>query len=234
MPQHGFLRNNYWKVVSGSMFDEDMQAGISMELDLKDAVNARGGEWSADTKHNVKCIYTVKIDGSGFTTTIVLQNLGDTPWNFQVLLHNYFLVHDHMALNGEMCHVHGFEGYAVDDRISDTKYILGSDPVTIPENIIIDRVYSPPKDGANNDLNLTIAAGPSNNLSLTAYGDVNGVKVPVSGVIWNPHKENAMAMADFGDDQYHDMICVEPGLLNDVPLLDGGKKASFTQVVTCL
>ena len=39
---------------------------------------------------------------------------------------------------------------------------------------------------------------------------------------------------DFGDDQYLDMICVEPGLLTDVPLLEGGKKASFTQTVKCV
>ncbi len=233
MPQHGFLRNNYWSIVSGSTFDDDTHAGISMELELKDVVNARGGEWDNGTKYNAKCTYTVKIDGRGFTTTIVLENLGKTAWNFQVLLHNYFLVHNHMALNDEMCHVHGFEGYAVDDKVSGTKYILGSDPVTIPKNISIDRVYSPTMDGAI-DLSLKITAGPSNNLSLTACGEVNGVKVPVSGVVWNPHQENAMAMADFGDDQYHDMICVEPGLLNDVPLLDGGKKASFSQIVTCL
>lgn len=215
------------------MFDDEEGAGISLELELKDALNARGGKWDVDTKFNAKCTYTVKIGENGFTTTIVMENLGETSWEFQVLLHNYVLVHNHMALNGEMCHVHGFEGYAVDDKISGTNYIHGSDPVTIPENIIIDRVYSPPKDGAI-DLHLTIAAGPSNNLSLSASGEVDGVKVPVSGVVWNPHKENALAMADFGDDQYHDMICVEPGMLSDVPPLDGGKKASFTQVVICL
>ena len=52
--------------------------------------------------------------------------------------------------------------------------------------------------------------------------------------VWNPHEEKAKVMADFGDDQYLDMICVEPGLLTDVPLLEGGKKASFTQTVKCV
>lgn len=216
----------------GSRFDDDACAGISMELELKDAVNNRGGEWDVDTELDVKCTYTVKIDGNGFTTTIVLENKGEKSWNFQVLLHNYFLVHNHMALDAEMCHVRGLAGYAVSDKVSETEYILEQDRVTIPENSIIDRVYTPPKDTV--DLNVTIAAGPSNNLSLTASGEVNGVNIPVSGVIWNPHKVNALAMADFGNDQYHDMICVEPGLLCDVPLLDGGKMASFTQVVTCV
>ena len=44
MPQHGFLRNNYWKEVEGSRFDDDEYASISLDLELKDVVNARGGK----------------------------------------------------------------------------------------------------------------------------------------------------------------------------------------------
>jgi glucose-6-phosphate 1-epimerase len=73
-----------------------------------------------------------------------------------------------------------------------------------------------------------------NTLSLSACGEVDGKKVCVSGVVWNPYKDNAKAMADFGDDQYVDMICVEPGLLSGVPTVEKGKKASFTQTVKCL
>eukprot|EP00581_Thalassiosira_minuscula_P017531 CAMPEP_0183713324 /NCGR_PEP_ID=MMETSP0737-20130205/8198_1 /TAXON_ID=385413 /ORGANISM="Thalassiosira miniscula, Strain CCMP1093" /LENGTH=300 /DNA_ID=CAMNT_0025942091 /DNA_START=29 /DNA_END=931 /DNA_ORIENTATION=- len=231
MPQHGFLRNNYWKEVAESRVDDDDGAGISMELALKDVVNARGGKWDTDTKLDAKCTYTVKINGDGFTTTITMDNLGTESWDFQVLLHNYFLVQSRAALDGSQCNVKGLEGYAVSDKVSGEEYTLGADPVTIPE-IIIDRVYTPPKEKM--DLSVTIAAGPSNNISLTASGEVDGTNVPVSGVVWNPHEEKANGMGDFGDDQYVDMICVEPGLLSDVPSLEGGKKASFTQVITCL
>jgi len=41
-------------------------------------------------------------------------------------------------------------------------------------------------------------------------------------------------MGDFGNDQYHDMVCVEPGILTNVPLLEGGKQATFNQTVKCL
>lgn len=231
MPQHGFLRNNYWTEVSGSRFDGDENAGISFELALKDVVNARGGKWGADTTLDAKCTYTVKIDGTGFATTIVMENLGEEAWDFQVLLHNYFLVHGRAALDGEKCNVKGLEGYTVSDKVSGKEYVLGADPVTIPE-VIIDRVYDPPQGTV--DLSLTVTAGPSNNLSLTATGDVDGTKVPVSGVVWNPHEINAKGMGDFGDDQFVDMICVEPGLLSNVPTLEAGKKATFSQTITCL
>jgi len=231
MPQHGFLRNNYWKEVEGSKFDDDDSAGISMELSLKDVVNSRGGKWDKGTTLDAKCTYTVKITGDGFTTTIVMENLGEESWDFQILLHTYFLVANRMALDGKECNVTGLEGYAVQDKVTGEKYVLGSDPVTIPE-ACIDRVHTPPVGKL--DLEVTIAAGPSNNISLTASGDVDGVKVPVSGVVWNPQKENAAGMGDFGNDQYVDMICVEPGLLSGLPVLEGGKKATLTQVVSSL
>ena len=53
-------------------------------------------------------------------------------------------------------------------------------------------------------------------------------------VVWNPHKRKAEAMSDFGSEQYNDMICVEPGLLSNVPRLEGGKRATFTQVMTSI
>lgn len=230
MPQHGFLRNNYWTEVLNSRFDNE-SAGISMELSLKDVVNSRGGKWDTNTKLDAKCTYTVKILPDGFTTTICMANLGEESFNFQVLLHNYFLVQDRMALNGELCNVKGLEGYNVDDKVSGEKYTCDK-PVTIPQKLIIDRVYDPPKKTI--DLNLTISAGPSNNLSLNASGEVDGKPVNVSGVIWNPNEQKAQAMGDFGSDQYHDMICCEPGLLTNVPLLEGGKQATFTQTVKCL
>mmetsp|Transcript_10482 Transcript_10482/g.15003 ORF Transcript_10482/g.15003 Transcript_10482/m.15003 type:complete len:323 (+) Transcript_10482:43-1011(+) len=229
-PQHGFLRRNKWKVVEGSQFDTDDSAGVSLELELKDVTVARGdGTWGNDTTLNCKCVYTVKIDANSMTNTLAMENLGSEAFDFQVLLHTYYLVAMGKALDHELCNVKGFEGYLVDDKVSGETYTLGSDPVTIPE-VIIDRVYTPPSGKI--DLNLTIAAGTDNMVELKANGDVDGTAVPVSGVVWNPHKIKAEAMGDFGSDQYNDMICVEPGLLSNVPKLEGGKIATFTQVMT--
>ena len=231
-PQHGFLRRNKWKVVEGSQFDTDDSAGISLELELKDVIEARGeGTWGTDTTLNVKCIFSSKIDGNSMTNTLAMENIGTEAFDFQVLLHSYYLVAKGQALDNELCNVKGFEGYEVDDKVSGETYTLGSNPVAIP-GIIIDRVYSPP-DGKI-DLDLTITAGADNTVELKATGDVNGMKVPVSGVVWNPHAKKAETMKDFGSDQYNDMICVEPGLLSNVPKLEGGKVATFTQVMTSI
>ena len=240
MPQHGFLRNNAWTVVDGSMFDDDDNgAGVSLELSLVDAVHARGdGAWGADTAYDVRCTYTVRIYGDGFETEIAVDNLGGMEFPFQALLHNYFLVRDGAALREDVCNVRGLVGYTVHDKVSGEISVLGASAdgtdvvVTVPGEIIIDREYSPPSGVV--DLDLTISAGPSRTLSLRARGNVDGIPVPVSGVVWNPHRDNARAMIDFGDEQYLDMICVEPGLLANVPPLGVGKRASFAQIVRCL
>ena len=230
-PQHGFLRNNYWSIVEGSEFDNDKGAGISMQLKLKDVIHSRGGKWDADTNLDCKCIFSVTINANSMTNTLTMVNTGTEAFDFQALLHTYYLVGERKALDGSVCNVIGLEGYSVSDKVSGQNYILGSEPVTIPKQII-DRVYTPPEGKV--DLEVTVTAGPGNSIALKASGEVDGKPVPVSGVVWNPNEINAKMMGDFGDDQYVDMICVEPGLLNNVPLLQGGKSASCTQVMTCL
>ena len=225
------MRNNYWSIVDGSSFDNEEGAGISLELALKDVVHARGGKWDVGTNLDCKCIFTASINGKSMTNTIKMENTGTDAFDFQVLLHTYYLVSDKRALDGSVCNVIGFEGYSVADKVSGEDYIMGADPVTIPDNII-DRVYSPPEGKVN--LDVTVAAGLGNIINLKASGQVDGKPVPISGVVWNPHEINAKKMGDFGDDQFVEMICVEPGMLQDVPLLQGGKSASCTQVMTCL
>ena len=157
MPQHGFLRNNFWREVPGSRIDDDDGGSrVSLELSLADAIRARGktGDWgSEETEYDASFTYTVSINGSGFETTIVMENRGTTPWKkFQVLLHNYFSVRDGKALDGEACNVSGLGGYAFHDKVTGEKSVLppllGPDDrpplVTVPTESVIDREYAPP------------------------------------------------------------------------------------------
>ncbi|EJK61636.1 hypothetical protein THAOC_17837, partial [Thalassiosira oceanica] len=212
-PQHGFLRNNYWKVVPSSRrYDDRGGATIAFELDLNDVINARGdGKWGPETRLNARCTLSLAFDRDSLTTTITMTNTGDSDWDFQVLLHNYFMVRGHAALDGEQCYVRGLEGYGVSDKVSGEEYMSGGEPVTVPDKLI-DRVYTPPAGKA--ELNLVIGTGDSSTVELTARGNVDGRPVAVSGVVWNPHEEKAKGMSDFGSDQYRDMLCVEPGLLD--------------------
>ncbi len=197
MPQHGFLRTNFWRVDEASAYDSEAEAGISYALDLKDVKNSRGGPWDENTDLTCKCVYCIKISGSKMTTSLEIQNTGGKPFVFQTLQHTYLFVEGKSAQDPTKCYVHGLEGYSVSDKITIEEYVWGSQPVTIPDNI--DRVYSPPT--GKEVVDVVVGVGGGKTLRLTASGTVNGASTPVSCVVWNPYKEKAAAMGDFGDDQ---------------------------------
>lgn len=258
-PQHGFLRVNYWTVDESSAFDTAESAGITYTLALKDVKAARGGLWDEQTLFDCSCSYHVNIDGSKLTTTLEIQNTGEKSFNFQTLLHTYYMVDGRQATDGSKCYVKGLEGslplrlerdclesewpylmhhstsssffagYSVVDKVSKTEYDSGTAPITIRGET--DRVYNPPR--GKDVVEVTIGVGEGKELRLTASGSVDGENEPVSCVVWNPYIEKAKGMSDFGDDQYQEMICVEPGLLGE-PQLKGGSTAKLTQVVEML
>jgi glucose-6-phosphate 1-epimerase len=160
-------------------------------------------------------------------------------FDFQALLHTYLRVQNGQALDKNECFVKGLQGYSVHDKITDEKYVLEDDtttPVTIDTNV--DRVYTPPPSSSSSSssqqsLQVHVGTGAGTQVALTASASVDGVNdVPVSCVIWNPHKEKAAAMSDFTNEEYVDMICVEPGILsNGVVCRD---KAVLSQTITTL
>lgn len=229
MPQHGFLRTNFWKADDSSVYDTSDGAGITYKLQLKDVQNSRGGVWGEDTEYDCSFKYNIKIDSKTVTTSLEITNTGDKKFQFQTLLHTYYRVDGNEALDGSSCYVKGLKGYMVADKVSEEEYTCGSDPIVIEG--LTDRIYTPV---AGKDIvDVTVGVGNGKLLKLTASGKCGDNNVPVSCVVWNPNKEKAAGMSDFGDDQYHDMICVEPGIL-DLTSLEVGQTASLTQTTEML
>jgi glucose-6-phosphate 1-epimerase len=111
MPQHGFLRMNYWTVDESSIYDDDSSAGITYTLDLQDVKQSRGGLWDEQqTRYNCLCCYHIKIEQSKLITTLEIKNTGKTSFHFQALLHTYYKVDDQSALDGTKCYVSGLDG----------------------------------------------------------------------------------------------------------------------------
>lgn len=230
MPQHGFLRTNFWEVDQSSAYDNLEGAGINFTLDLKDVKSSRGGAWGEDTQYDCCFLYSVKIDAKTITTKLEITNKGDKKFAFQTLLHTYYLVDGKAALDGSKCYVKGLEGYLVADKVSCSEYTCGSDPIVIEG--LTDRVYTP--QAGKNIVDVTVGVGEGKTLKITASGTCGDKILPVSCVVWNPNKEKAAGMSDFGDDQYHEMICVEPGILGNTASLEAGESASLTQTTEML
>ena len=110
MPQHGFLRVNFWKADESTMYDNELGAGITYTLDLKDVKQARGGKWDDNTTYDCSCFLHVKINAQSFSTILEIKNTGKNEFEFQTLLHTYYLVDGKAALDGSSCYVKGLEG----------------------------------------------------------------------------------------------------------------------------
>lgn len=197
MPQHGFLRNNFWKVDESSSYDSESAAGIALTLDLQDVKNSRGGKWDESTKFDCSCKVNIKVEANKMTTELEIENTSTESFDFQTLQHTYFLVEGGAAFDPKQCYVKGLEGYSVSDKISNEESVLGSDPIVLVGNV--DRVYTPPS--GKNVVEVDIGVGGGKVMKLTASGVCGGESTPVDCVVWNPFKEKAAAMGDFGDDQ---------------------------------
>ena len=110
MPQHGFLRTNFWKADDSTVHDDDECAGITYRLELRDVKTSRGGTWGEDTKYDCRFQYKVEITSKTITTTLVIENTGEEEFPFETLLHTYYLVDGKAALDGSECYVKGLEG----------------------------------------------------------------------------------------------------------------------------
>ena len=238
MPQHGFARNNRWTLITSNKKEEAI-----LELNYKNqVVNGIGtkGFWSSKEEgdHDVTLRLTVRIQAESISTTLDITNTStNTPLdNLQALFHTYYQIENHAALNPDTCAVlSGLDGYSIIDKVDAT---ASSTPSCHPPNTSItvtgevDRIYNPPTD--KKTLNVIIQTGSNSKIDLTAEASIVGSSspLPVSVVVWNPHIEKAKRMGDFGDEQYNDMLCVEPGILNDVPPLEPNQTLQFTQTIS--
>jgi len=229
MPQHGFLRNNYWQC--GEVNDEALETSCDFNLALKDAVNGRGeGLWKDETTVDCSIVLTVKVNADSLTTILTIQNRGTNSFDYQTLFHTYFKIERSKALDKNVCNVSGLSGYSRLDQLTNIETMQKDDPVFVDGEI--DCIFTPPNDKPAIDVEVT--TGSDSKVSVHATAAVDGEIVPVSAVVWNPYIKKSKQMADFGNEEYNDMICVEPGILGSGEKLSAGKKVSFIQKITTL
>jgi glucose-6-phosphate 1-epimerase len=129
--------------------------------------------------------------------------MGPGPFSFGGALHSYFTVGDVARAS-----VEGLDGARYFDQLTGEERRQDG-PVTIAGEV--DRVY--------------YDAGPSCAIRDPLHGRRITVMKVGSGttVVWNPWREKAARLADFADDEYSGMLCVETALaLGDIVTLAPG------------
>ncbi|TPX55705.1 glucose-6-phosphate 1-epimerase [Powellomyces hirtus] len=211
LPQHGFARNSSWECVK--------KTESTAEFHLKpDGVPTKLRElWP----HDFHLIYTVTLAANTLKTSLTINNPSQEAWDFTTLLHTYFAVKDISRVK-----VAGLKGYAFLDKVNppegDAKPEESREHVNVAGEV--DRVY---EAVSNNKITILETGSGDVEVHKSHFPDV---------VVWNPWIEKAKAMADFGDEDYRKMICVEVGSVTDFISLAPGKtwEGSQTLVVARL
>jgi glucose-6-phosphate 1-epimerase len=137
----------------------------------------------------VKYIVTI---GETLTMELIVTNTADEDASFESCLHTYFRVGsiDTVA-------IHGLEGTSYMDKVRSGKFTEDDKSFGIASEV--DRVFMD-TTAAVEIVDPTLGR----KISLVKSGSN-------STVVWNPWIAKSQAMADFGDQEYLEMVCVESG-----------------------
>jgi glucose-6-phosphate 1-epimerase len=134
-------------------------------------------------------LYAVTV-GQTLGLSLRVSNRSAAPMTFEEALHTYLAVADVRAVR-----VEGLSGREYLDKVDGKKRKTQSGPVTIAGET--DRVYLNTPDAVT-----VHDPGAGRRLTVTKEDSA-------STVVWNPWVEKAKKLADFGDDEWPRMLCVE-------------------------
>lgn len=181
-PAHGFARTLSWDVESLTS-DEAGNVSITLRLDSNDTTRAH---WPHEFVLRHRIAFGAKLD-----MQLEVENTSSAPIVFDEALHTYLAVSDVRNVS-----VTGLENAAYLDKVDAfQRKQQSAEPIRITGET--DRIYL--------DTRATCV--------LDDPGLSRRIAVEKSGsdatVVWNPWIAKARAMADFGDDEWPAMLCIE-------------------------
>jgi len=181
-PMHGFARVSEWAVESAAGGGDEVSLTLSLALnDLSRSM------WP----NEFKLTYTVTLDRDVLGLELRVTNTGAEGFAFEEALHTYLAVGDVRGVS--------VEGLAHTTYLDKTDNFAEKSQDAAPITITgeTDRVY----------------LGTAGTCTIEDPGAGRRIVVEKehseATVVWNPWVEKAKAMADFGDEEWVKMLCVE-------------------------
>jgi len=201
-PQHGFARLSDWELVDA----RDQGDDVVVELRLTDNEATQASAWP----FLFEATFTVVV-GAQLSMTLEVVNRDTTEFTFEEALHTYLAVGDVRSTE-----ITGLEGTDYVDRPSGPDPLPG-EPGPVRFTGPTDRIYL----ATTAQTTVRDAAG-ERSVSIAKDGSA-------TTVVWNPWIDNAQAMADFGDDEWTGMVCVETcNVRDDSVLLEPDQSHTMT------
>jgi glucose-6-phosphate 1-epimerase len=214
--QHGFARTAAWSVKEQPTSDSE---SASVSLSLKDDEKTRS-QWD----YSFELVYTIRITKTSLHTSLTVHNHttktkeDSTNFDFTALLHTYFRVEDvkQVRISG------GFQGTEFVDKVTGGQKVEKEDRELLEISGETDRVYK--KTSSQRHVILT-----DKNLKKKSI-TIEKENLPDT-VVWNPWTDKAKGMADFGDDEYEKMVCVEAGYVSERKVLPANESFKMSQTI---
>jgi len=201
-PMHGFARTSFWKFRTVERADD---GGVRVVLALK-STSATRQLWP----HHFVATHTVMLSGDGGELSMALwvKHKGPadaSPFTFEQALHTYLRVGDIQRTT-----VTGLDGARYIDKVDGlAQKTQAAEPIGFSSET--DRVYVNTKS------------------TCVIHDDAGDRQIVIekqgseSTIVWNPWKDKAGRMGDFGDQDWLGMVCVETGNVgvNSVTLRPG-------------
>jgi glucose-6-phosphate 1-epimerase len=179
-PAHGFARTMAWNLLEAKAEGDDVTLRLGLEA------NEATRKW---LPNDFDAVYIVRV-GKKLDLSLEIRNRSSSPFRFEEALHTYLSVGDVRQVS-----IEGLSGHTFIDKTAAGQRRQQAGAIRIERET--DRVY----------LDTTEA--------VTAIDPVADRQIIVSKegshttVIWNPWIDKAKAMADFGDDEWPGMLCIE-------------------------
>jgi len=208
--QHGFARN--------STFEIESVGSDTVKMVLNSPAGGLTPEYSHQFQLSIST--SVSVDGTLQQEMLVKNTTEDpnsTPMKFTAAFHTYF------KLRGggiDSTAIVGLQGIRYLDSLLRRKECVQEDErVIFPGEV--DRIYC----GAPELLTIFVGDQELCKLSKDGFKDA---------VVWNPGANKARLMADFGDDEWKDMVCVEVAQAGSGPIeLKAGEEWRGAQTLSC-
>jgi glucose-6-phosphate 1-epimerase len=214
LPAHGFARNTVWTIEEKASSKPSSEGdSVSVALTLRPSASTQG-VWD----HQFVATYTVTLKsavGSLLSCTLAIENANvDKPFSFTAALHTYFSVGDISKVA-----IEGLQGLKYLDQLK--KETLEEKDAGKTFNQEVDSVYY----GIQRPLSV-VDSGLKRSCTIRSVNFNDAV-------VWNPWVEKSKKMADFGDEEYKTMVCVEVAAIQTPVEVPAGKTWTGTVQMTC-
>jgi glucose-6-phosphate 1-epimerase len=180
-PAHGFARTQSWELCSVTRVENQVEVCLALQ-----ATPESRALWP----HEFELHARIRV-GKQLRWELEVYNPSTISWSFEEALHTYFAVNDVQQVR-----VKGLaETEYLDKTDAFSRNRQDAEPIGIHGET--DRIYI-------DTLSTCVVEDPAATRALTV--SKSGSKTTV---LWNPWIAKAKAMADFGDEEWPEMLCVE-------------------------